>query len=110
MDAEKIKRLEDMKSTVDFYNHKSEIMKELKEKNDYEEPKDTEEFNQLLDIKGLGKETIDDLKAIYNGNFDKFLLDVKTKTGKDLPIRNDLAKKIRNYFATKDVEKLIKEE
>jgi endonuclease III-like uncharacterized protein len=69
-----------------------EIKKEVKEeKKEVKKPKKKEdEFDFLLEIKGIGKETLEDIKKLYPS------LKVLKQALKDkkVPLRNDVVKKL----------------
>lgn len=54
-----------------------------------------ESLDSLIKIKGIGKETLKDIKLIYS---DLNELKEDLKSGRDLPLRNDIEDKIRKHF------------
>lgn len=63
--------------------------------------KETDVFDVLLEIKGIGKETVSDIKKVFANLEDlKFAL-----AQDDVPLRNDAVDKLRAYFgiAPKDL-------
>lgn len=67
---------------------------ELKKK-EKEEIKITSSLDELESIKGIGRETVKDIKLIYK---DLDSLISALKSGKNLPLRNDVEKKIKRHF------------
>lgn len=51
-------------------------------------------FKDLKDIDGVGDKTVEDLREIYGDKFNKLVKDAKTREVEEIPIRDDLAKKL----------------
>jgi endonuclease III-like uncharacterized protein len=54
-------------------------------------------FNSLINIRGIGKETLEDIKRVYTS---MELLKLDAISG-ELPFRNDVGKKLKKYFGGK---------
>lgn len=63
-----------------------------KSKNKVKKKSKFESLEELVKIKGIGKETVEDIKSIYN-NLDN-LID-KLNSGDKIPLRNDIVIKLR---------------
>ena len=50
-------------------------------------------FSKLSRIEGIGKKTIEDLRDIYGNDFDLLVRDCKSN--RTIPIRDDIAKKLK---------------
>lgn len=53
--------------------------------------KKKDEFEKLKKIKGIGKKTIQDLREIYDNDFNRLVKDCKTMEIRKVPIRDDIA-------------------
>ena len=65
-----------------MHNYKKEPMKKVKS--------ETDEFEFLLEVKGIGEETLEDIKNIYPNLAD---LKKALRLGR-VPLRNDIVKKL----------------
>lgn len=83
------KNLPEVEKTVEtkpvIVETKKEIEREIKDFS----------FDELVKIKGIGKETVKDIKIVYP---TKEKLIEALKSGEDLPFRNDVETKLRKYF------------
>lgn len=57
-------------------------------------------LDSLTKIKGIGEETVRDIKNIYS-NYDDLVEDIKL--GKTIPLRNDVAKKLKKHITKQEV-------
>jgi hypothetical protein len=64
-----------------------------------------DEFDKLASINGIAKKTTADLRSAYNGDFDAFMADIKTRDIDKIPVRDDRADILIRHFM-KEEEKL----
>jgi hypothetical protein len=84
------KEAEPKKPAEEVVEKPKKIEKEEKKKT----PK-KESIDSLIKIKGIGKETLKDIKLIYSDLED---LKKDLSKGNDLPLRNDIEDKIKKHF------------
>lgn len=88
-----LKKIQSMKGVKSFDTEnpkkaeKKLVLKQVKKKS-------LNNFDSIKNIKGVGNETVSDLKKIYN-NLDELKIALKNDK---VPLRNDVVVKLKKYF------------